>query len=54
MVSGLMLGQSRTDRPWEAPGLTNVILFSDWPFSASSGLPAGLERRMLSALLDRQ
>ena len=54
MASGLMLGQSRTDRPWEALGLTNVILFSDWPFSASSGLPAGLARRMSSALLGRQ
>lgn len=54
VASGLMLRQSRMDRPWEALGLTNVILFSDWPFSASSGLPAGLARRRLSALLDRQ
>lgn len=40
MASELMLGQSRTDRPWEAPGLTNVILFSGFFPPALVCLPA--------------
>lgn len=40
VASGLMLGQSRTERRWEALGLTNAILFSGLFLPALVCLPA--------------